>query len=473
MNVKIMAALIGTALFTPLAADQSKVTIKDFSGETTKQKDERMAWFNNARFGMFIHWGLYSQPAGIWKGKEIPGMGEWIQNREKIPVSDYEPLQKTFNPTDYSPEAWVLAAKQAGMKYIIITTKHHDGFVLYDSKFTDWDMGGTPYKKDLLKPLAEACRKHGLKICWYHSIMDWHHPHYGDKDIQPWRGNATIAKPEMEKYVTYMKNQLHELLTNYGDISIVWFDGEWEGSWTHEMGKDLYNYCRTLQPNTIINNRVDNGRSGMAGMTKKGDYAGDYGTPEQEIPKTGFGPRTYWESCMTMNDTWGFKKSDHKWKSPEKLIHNLVDISSKGGNFLLNVGPTAKGAIPSASMDRLKTIGQWMDINSQSIHGTQANPFPSISWNGRCTMKVDNNSDTQLFFHLFEWPKDGKLNIPELQNPIQAVSILGQKTDNLLPVSGKPGNWSIQLPEAPTTSPENICTVVKVSIKGVPNIVTK
>ncbi len=463
MKTILLLSVLSTSLVTAAMADSSQVTVKDFSKESLAQKKQRMAWFKEARFGMFIHWGLYSQPAGVWKGKKIPGVSEWLQCHAKIPVSEYSSLIKTFNPTKYDAEKWVKIAKDAGMKYIVITTKHHDGFCLYDSKYSDWDIGSTPYKKDLLKPLADACRKHGLKICWYHSIMDWHHPHYGDKDIKPWRGNSTIKNPDMKIYQTYLKNQLQELLTNYGDIGICWFDGEWEGSWTHAMGKDLYNYCRTLQPNIIVNNRVDNGRSGMAGMTKKGDYAGDYGTPEQEIPKTGFGPDSYWESCMTMNNSWGYKKGDHKWKSKQDLIHKLIDIASKGGNFLLNVGPTAEGEIPTASVERLKAIGTWMKTNGESIHGTDANPFKSLSWKGRCTMRTLPNGNTRLYLHLFKWPKDGKLVVKTLLNKPIAASSLAQQSP--LPVTGKPGDWHIQLPPQPY---DPIASVITIDIKGTP-----
>ena len=465
MKAQSIALLLSASLLTPLLAEQGEVDIKDFSGETPAQKAERMEWFNEARFGMFIHWGLYAQPAGVWNGKPVKGIGEWIQSKAAIPVSDYSPLQKTFNPVKYDPDAWVRAAKNAGMKYIVITSKHHDGFCLWESQYTDWDIGGTPYKKDLLKPLAEACHKHGLKICWYHSIMDWHHPDYGKK--AKWRGNHDNPKPDMDAYTAHMKNQLQELLTNFGDIGIVWFDGEWEDAWTHERGIDLYNYCRSLQPGTIVNNRVDKGRRGMAGMSKGDEFRGDYGTPEQEIPHTGFGPGVYWESCMTMNNTWGFKKDDQKWKSTEKLIHNLIDIASKGGNFLLNVGPTAAGEIPAASLERLEAMGTWMKTNGASIHGTQANPFKELSWNGRCTMKATKDGNTRLFLHIFEWPEGGKLHVKGLQNQPQGVSILGQRTRNFLPVSGQAGEWVIQLPAA---APDPVCTVVNCSIQGAPEI---
>ena len=226
---------------SPSTADDTNesamVVVKDFSGETAAEKAARMKWFTDARFGMFIHWGLYAQPAGVWKGKAMKGNGEWIQRNVPIKTADYEPLQKTFNPIKYNAEQWVLLAKKAGMKYIVITSKHHDGFCLYDSKYSDWDMGGTPYKKDLLDPLAEACRRHGLKMCFYHSILDWHHPQFGAK--AKWAGNHATENPDMEIYRTYMKNQLHELLTDYGDVGVVWFDGEWAKCWTHEMGVDL------------------------------------------------------------------------------------------------------------------------------------------------------------------------------------------------------------------------------------------
>lgn len=441
-----------------VANDSAAVMMKDFSGETAAEKADRMKWFNDSRFGLFIHWGLYAQPAGVWKGEDVKGIGEWIQSNGKIPTKDYEPLMKIFNPVKYDAEQWVSLAKRAGMKYIVITSKHHDGFCLYDSKYSDWDMGGTPYKKDLLKPLAEACRKHGLKMCFYHSILDWHHPHWGIKD--EWQGNFTNEKPDMEIYRTYMKNQLHELLTNYGDVGIVWFDGEWGDCWTHEMGIDLYNYCRSLQPNTIVNNRVDKGRRGYAGMTASTEFLGDYGTPEQSIPQTGFGEGVFWESCMTMNDTWGFKSKDENWKPNEKLIRNLIDIASKGGNFLLNVGPTAEGEIPAASIERLEAIGQWMEKYSESIYGTRASPLDRNSWDGRCTRKK-TASGTRLYFHLFEWPADGVLNIKYLNSEPAAATMMG--TDEALKVSGEPGDWKIQLP---ASAPDKIASVLQVDIAG-------
>lgn len=327
---------------------------KDYLHETKEQTAERMQWWHDARFGMFIHWGIYSIPAGVYKGEDIPGIGEWIMSTAKIPVEEYEPFGKMFNPVRFEATQWVKIAKDAGMKYIVITSKHHDGFSMWDSKVSKYDIVDfSPYGKDVLKALSDECRQQGITLCFYHSIMDWHHP------------DANEAK--WEKYrEEYLKPQLKELLTGYGRIGVLWFDGEWTKEWTEEQGKDLYNFVRNLQPDIIINNRVGKGRQGMQGMNKDSTAAGDFGTPEQEILSTT--SSFPWESCMTMNDTWGFKSKDTNWKSPEILIRNLADIVSKGGNFLLNVGPTPEGLIPDASVERLKEMGEWIKINGDAIY---------------------------------------------------------------------------------------------------------
>ena len=421
--------------------------------ETKEESDQRMAWFRDARFGMFIHWGPYSVPAGEWKGKGVKDNAEWLQSYEKIPVAEYTSLKDQFNPVKYDADAWVRLAKDAGMKYIVITSKHHDGFCLWDSKETDWDIASTPYKNDLLAPLAEACRKHGVKLCFYHSIMDWHHPDWGKKE--PWRGNALNPSPDMDRYTAYMKAQLKELLTNYGDIGILWFDGEWEDAWTHESGKDLYAWLRQEHPKLIINNRVDKGRQGMAGMTKDDKYAGDYGTPEQEIPANGL-PGVDWESCMTMNGTWGFSKHDETWKSAETLIRNLIDIASKGGNYLLNVGPTAEGKIPAASIERLQAIAAWMKTNAEAIHGTQTSPFPEIPAWGRCTSRPLENGKTRLYLHVFDWPADGLLVVKGLKQKAESASLLADPSSKL---EVKPHADGLQI-QVPATAPDAIATVI-------------
>jgi alpha-L-fucosidase len=441
----------------------SLATAPSSAAETPAEKQQRMQWFDEARFGMFIHWGVYSAAAGVWDGKEIPGIGEWIQSKAKIPAAEYRAaLQEKFNPVKYDPESWVLAAKQAGMKYLVITSKHHDGFCLWDSKLTDWDVASTPYGKDLLEPLARACEKHGIRFCVYHSIMDWSHPDYGTQ--KPWRGNAKNPQPDMERYTDYMNGQLKELVHNFKP-GILWFDGEWEKAWTHERGVELYESLRKLDPALIINNRVDKGRKGMEGHTTDAKFKGDYGTPEQQIPATGFGEGVSWESCMTMNGTWAFKSNDHKWKSTTTLVHNLIEIASKGGNYLLNVGPTAEGEIPAVSLDRLAAIGDWMKTHGESIHGTTASIFPKVSWNGRSTTRRRADGTTRVYIHLFSQPDENKLTLSGLMDRPDRIAILGKaETPGL---TGTPGNWTIDLPESAL---DPIATVIAMDFKKAPVI---
>lgn len=424
--------------------------------ESLAERDARMAWWREARFGMFIHWGLYAVPAGTWKDQKIAGIGEWIMDRANIPVEEYEQLAKQFNPVKYDPEQWAEIAKQAGMKYLVITSKHHDGFCLFDSKVTDYDVvDATPYGRDLLKPLADACRKRGIHFCVYYSIMDWHHPaQYRGSDK---RYNPTKIHPERKReYMEYMKQQLKELLASC-DPEVLWFDGEWPAWYTAEDGWEIYRFLRKEKPTLIINNRVGTGRKGMEGLDK-GDqkYAGDFGTPEQQIPRTGL-PGVDWESCMTMNDTWGYKSYDHNWKSARTLIRNLIDIASKGGNYLLNVGPTAEGLIPEESVKRLKAIGDWMKVNGESIYGTKASPFEETPW-GRCTQKKINDTTTRLYLHIFNWPTTKLLTLPPLDGDARRVVLLdGNKPLKVITLSP----LTIALPE---TMPDENATVVAVDV---------
>ena len=469
-RVASLAALLASASFvaacasTQTAAPRPDRVVRhggvNLVNETPAEFDARMEWFREAKFGMFIHWGLYSVAAGEWNGRPVRGIGEWIQSNARITVEDYAPLQQRFNPVKFDARRWVEIAKDAGMKYIVITSKHHDGFCLWDSALTDWDVGGSPFApRDPLKELADACAEAGIRLGFYHSIMDWRHPDYLPR--REWDTRSTDGA-DYARYVSYMKGQLAELTGGaYGDVAILWFDGEWEGTWTHEMGKDLYDFVRGLDRDIIVNNRVDTGRSGMEGITREGDYRGDYGTPEQQIPATGLGDGVDWETCMTMNNTWGYKKSDDNWKSAADLIRKLVDIASKGGNFLLNVGPTGEGEIPGTSVERLEAVGEWMKVNGRAVHGTQANPFPEPpSW-GRVTRAKNDDGSDRLYLHVFDWPSDGRLVLAGLLSEPRAVQILGQRTRNLWPASLEGDALVMSLPTEPIDA---VCTVVAVDL---------
>lgn len=423
----------------------------------TAKKDTRMDWWRDARFGLFIHWGLYAVPAGEWNGRT--DYGEWIRDQARIPLDTYDTFRNRFSPVLFNAEEWVHMAKEAGMKYIVFTTKHHDGFCLFDSKQTDFTIMHTPFQRDVLKELAAACKKENMPLCLYHSIMDWHHPDYLPR--REWEQDRPTDSADFDRYVVYLKAQLKELLTNYGPIGILWFDGEWEDTWTHERGRDLYNYVRSLQSNIIINNRVDNGRTGWGGMTKEG-FMGDYGTPEQEVPVTGL-PGVDWETCMTMNDHWGYNSHDNNYKSNETLIRYLIDIASKGGNFLLNVGPMAEGNFPEQSVEHLQAIAAWMKVNGESIYGTKANPFKTLNW-GRCTQKAIPGG-TRLYLHIFDWPADGLLKIPGFGSPVlksyalngtRSVTWKKQKADLVIDLSG--------------LEKDPVATVIALDIKGRPLI---
>jgi len=426
--------------------------------ETKEQRDQRMKWWREAKFGMFIHWGLYAVPAGEWKGQQIGGIGEWIMNNARIPVAEYEKLAAQFNPEKFDAKQWAAAIKDAGMKYLVITSKHHDGFCMFDSKLGGYNIvKATPFKRDVLKELSEACKEEGVALCFYHSIMDWHHPDAQAPSFPDY--NSARHNPDFPRYAEHLRGQLKELLANYGHIGILWFDGEWIGDWSEAQGIALYNELRAMQPDLIINNRIGKSRKGMSGMSAENTSLGDYGTPEQEIPATGI-PGADWESCMTMNDTWGYKKSDHNWKSAETLIRNLVDIASKGGNFLLNIGPTAEGEMPAASLERLAAIGKWMKVNSDSIYATSPSPFAKLPW-GRCTAKPG-----KLFLHVFNWPKDGKLEVPGLNNKVTNAFLLSAPFAPLK-VADSEGKKTISLP---ADAPDAIDTVVVLDIEGEPNV---
>jgi alpha-L-fucosidase len=351
----------------------------------------------------------------------------------------------------------VRVAKEAGMKYIVITSKHHEGFGMYRSSLTDWCIASTPFARDPLKELAAACRAQGLTFCFYHSIMDWHNPEYAPR--KPWN-DIDKNPPDFDRYDAFLKGQLKELLTGYGRLGVLWFDGQWENTWTYERGADLYNYVRALQPNIIVNDRVGTGQALQPGQRRYGDYK----TPEQTIPPNGFGPGVDWETCMTMNDTWGYKKSDQDWKSTETIVRNLIDCASKGGNYLLNVGPTGEGLIPDASIQRLAETGRWIKANSKAIYGTSASPFArQLPW-GRCTQKTARGVTT-LYLHVFQWPADGKLTVPGLRNKAKSASVLVTR-EKVAAVNIDSG----LVLSLPLQAPDALSSTVILRLQGAPDI---
>jgi alpha-L-fucosidase len=416
-----------------------------------------MAWWREARFGLFVHWGLYAIPAGRWG--EALDHGEWIRDSARIPLAEYETLRPRFDPQGFDADEWVSLARAAGMGYLVITSKHHDGFALYDSAETEWDVMGTPFRRDVLAELAAACERGGVRFCTYHSIMDWHHPDYLPR--RPWEAaDRPAAGADFERFEHYLHAQVRELVTRY-DPGVLWFDGEWESTWTHARGVELYGLCRALDPDLIVNNRVDVHRGGMAGLSTSDEAVGDFGTPEQEIPATGL-PGVDWETCMTMNDHWGWNESDRNWKSVETLVRNLIDVVSKGGNYLLNVGPKPDGTFPDEAIERLRGIGAWMAKHGDAIHGTSASPFEALPW-GRCTAQR-NGASSMLYLHVFERPVDGRIVLPGLgSEPLSAGWLAGPRLG--LPVRREGTDVVVELP---ASLPDPIASVVALRIAGEP-----
>lgn len=434
-----------------LVATAATAGAQSATPETAAQKDARMSWWRDAKFGMFIHWGAYAVPAGVHRGERVRHLGEWLMNDSKVPISEYEAYVRSFNPVKYDADAWVRVAKDAGMKYIIITSKHHDGFALFDSKVSGYDIvDASPYKRDALKALADAAHRAGMKFGVYYSIMDWHHADAQAPAFPNYNGR-TFRNPNFDRYVqTYMKPQLRELLTQYPTIDVLWFDGEWIADWNDDAGRTLYDELRTIKPSLIINNRVGASRNGLNGLTKSGSVGvGDFGTPEQLVPATGL-PGIDWESCMTMNDTWGYKSFDDGWKDPKTLIRMLIDVAAKGGNFLLNVGPTAEGIIPSESVSRLAEMGRWMRVNGEAIHATRVTPFGRPAW-GRYTGRSG-----RVYAHVFDWPTDRRLTLTGMTTkPVSARLLADGKP---LEIEQVGETYVVRLP---AIAPSSIASVIE------------
>ncbi|MBI5850534.1 MAG: alpha-L-fucosidase [Planctomycetes bacterium] len=447
------------SLLLALVATLAVVTGGVLAQSSPRAADNRMAWWRDARFGLFVHWGLYATAEGEWQGHV--DHGEWIRTTARIPRATYDGFRQRFTAENFDADRWADLAAAAGMRYVVITTKHHDGFCLWPSDATDFDIATTPYGadgKDVMAEIARAFRARGLKVCWYHSIMDWHHDDYLPR--RDWETDRSAEGADFDRFVAYLHTQVEELLTRYGPIGVMWFDGEWESTWTHARGRALYDLCRRLQPDVIVNNRVDKGRAGMAGLTAGPEYLGDFGTPEQEVPPEGL-PGVDWESCMTMNRHWGWNRADTGWKSPRTLIRTLVDVASKGGNFLLNIGPQPDGQFPALAVERLEAIAGWMKVHAHAIHGTVAGPLDAQSW-GRVTLREDG-SDSTLYLCIFDWPADGVLRVAGLGNAVRGTRLMGGTIT--VPFTRDADGVTLALPgEAPHPD----CSVVELRLVGRP-----
>ena len=414
--------------------------------ETREQFLARTKWWREAKFGMFIHWGIYAVPADCTDLRGNKSIAEWYMSNKQMQVKDYEKFAAQFNPVKFDARKWVKTAKDAGMKYIVITSKHHDGFFMFDSKLTDYCITkATPFKRDPMKELAAECRRQGIKLGFYYSIMDWHHPDYLPR--RPWEQNVRpAAGADLNRYIEYMKGQLRELLTNYGPIAILWFDGGWEHSAEELHSREVNEMIRSIQPQIIINDR--------------NHLPEDHATPEQTIPAGAMPGGRLWETCMTINDTWGYAKNDTNWKPAEDLIRKLCDIASKGGNFLLNVGPTAEGEFPPEIVQRLAAIGRWMKVNGESIYGTTQSPFRKLPFDGRCTVKGN-----YLYLHVFKWPDEG-LKLLGLETPVVEAYALNTRQKLSVQRSSTPDGPVISISKPKALDPA--ATVIRLKLAAPP-----
>lgn len=425
----------------------------EFIRESDPERNKRMQWWREARFGMFVHWGLFSAAGGTWKGKPAPFLGCWMQESFKIPVKEYQKtLMPRFTGERFDPDAIARLAQEAGMKYIIPITKHHEGFALFDTQVSYFKITNTPAKRDWIKELSEASRARGLKVGFYYSQnLDWHHPGGGAGGHGTKGGWDPSQKGDSDRYVDQIViPQIRELLTNYGEVSILWWDIP-GGIINPARAQRILKVVHELHPQIIMNNRLGGG------------FKGDTETPEQKIPDTGF-PGRDWETCQTINGTWEYTHYDRNWKSPTKLIHELIETASKGGNYLLNIGPKPDGSIPQTTIDTLQAIGRWMKVHGESIYGTSASPFhESLPW-GRCTQKKLSDNRVRLYFHIFKWPLDCTLTLPAIKNEIQQVSLLSEPGSGPLSFR-RTSDGKIQI-SLPTAEPNDYATVIQVDVKG-------
>jgi alpha-L-fucosidase len=469
----VMAAAPAVTAAPATASVSSPAVTAPEATESKEQRDARMKWWREARFGMFIHWGVYSVPAGVYQGNNIGGLGEWIQNRAKIPSAEYRKYVEQFNPTRFNAEEIARLAKDTGMKYIVITSKHHDGFAMFKSADPFNIVDATPFKRDVIKELAEAARKQGLRFGVYYSqAQDWNHP---GGDVQ---GGGRWDQSMAGSFDEYLQKvaipQVKELMANIHP-EVLWWDTPGR-IMTPERAKSLHDLL-ALQPGIIWNNRLGGG------------FRGDTETPEGFIPATGYPGGRDWETCMTINNTWGYKSTDNDHKSTQTLLRNLIDIASKGGNYLLNIGPTAEGLVPQPHLERLLEIGKWLKVNGEAIYATGPNPFPrtmtaasaqgegtgagrgrgrgsSVPWDWRATTKLNSDGSGKIYLHIFQWPADGKFTVTSTYKAqlVRAYLLGDPKTvvDGSVKTEGDQTTFALTLP---TAAPDPIASVVCLEVK--------
>jgi alpha-L-fucosidase len=402
---------------------------------------DRTAWFRDAKFGLFIHWGVYS----------MIGREEWARQLLQIPVEEYQTYADNFNPVDFDPDEWVELAKDAGVRYIVITSKHHDGFCIFDSALTDYDVMKARYGRDILGMLTAACRKGGMPLGFYYSIMDWHHPDYLPR--RNWETDRSAEGADFGRYMDYAVGQIRELVTKY-DPAVLWFDGEWEHSNEEQRAVEIERILRSLKPDILINDRLFKRLPGL----------GDFGTPENFVPATGErnedGSPRLWEACVTTNwNGWGYNHYETEFHSSTQLIRQLIEIVSKGGNLLLNVGPGPDGTIQPEFVARLRRMGEWLRANGEAIYGTTASVFERLPFFGRCTVKGE-----KLYVHVMGWPNDGTISLPGLKTPVRKAYLLLEAAE---PLPFRKSGEDVVV-DLPARAPDTDATVVVVELQGKP-----
>ncbi|MBE3109280.1 MAG: alpha-L-fucosidase [Acidobacteria bacterium] len=407
------------------------------------QTPDRLQWFREAKFGLFIHWGVYS----------MIGREEWARQLLQIPLKEYQYYADNFNPVDFDPDAWAALAKDAGAKYVIITSKHHDGFSIFDSQYTDYDIMKAKYGKDILGPLSSSMKKAGVPLGFYYSIMDWRHPDYLPR--RAWETTRSSRGADFGRYMDFATNQLKELVTKY-DPAVLWFDGEWEHSNEEQRAFAIGKMLLGMKPTLLINDR----------LFKREPGYGDFGTPENYVPATGVrnpdGSPRLWEACCTMNwNGWGYNRTETEFHSASQLLRQLIEIVSKGGNLLLNVGPQPDGRIQADFVARLRRMGEWLKTNGEAIYGTTASVFERLPFFGRCTVKGN-----KLYVHVMGWPADGRIRLPGLKTDVKKTYLLtGPGRPLTFKQTGK--DVIITLPER-ERDPD--ATVVVVELQGPPEV---